>query len=134
MEYIAQSHYKLLKKLCKRKLKKSQLTDSELEDIYYLGDNGCIRYEVVYENENSLKEIDTLIILQSKGKAVYETYVRSRRRWLIPVIISVTAAIISVIALYKSSQPLEIHINEITNAESTVSTSATAPACVGKFG
>lgn len=134
MEYIAQSHYKLLKKLCKRKLKKSQLTDSELEDIYYLADNGCIRYEVVYENEDSLKEIDTLIILQSKGKAVYETYVRSRRRWLIPVIISVTAAIISVIALYKSSQPLEIHINEITNVESTVSTSTTVPACVGKFG
>lgn len=134
MEYIAQSHYKLLKKLRKHELKKSQLTKSELEDIYYLGDNGCIRYEAVYENEDSMKEIDTLIILQSKGKAVYETYVRNRKRWLIPVIISVAAAIISVIALYKSSQPLEIHINEITNAESTVSTSAKVPACVGKSG
>ena len=134
MEYIAHSHYKLLKKLHKHKLKKSQLTESELEDINYLGDNGCIRYEGVYENEDYMNQIETLIILKPKGKAIYETYIRNRRRWLIPVIISVAAAMISVIALYKSSQPLEIHINKITNAESTVSTSATVPNCIGKSG
>ena len=134
MEYIAKSHYKLLKKLHKHELKKSQLTESESEDITYLGENGCIRYEGIYENEDSMKQIDTLIILRSKGKAVYETYVRNRRRWLIPVIISIVAAIISIIALYKSSQPLEININEITNAESIVSKSATVPTCSGKSG
>ena len=134
MEYIARSHYKLLKKLRKRELKKSQLTKDELEDISYLGKNGCIRYEDISENDDAALPTDTLIILQSKGKAVYETYVRNRRRWLIPVIISFLALIISIFALYKSSQPLEIYINEITNTASTASTSATIPNCSGKSG
>lgn len=118
MPDFAHDHYKLLKRLRKRNLKKSELTTEQLDDIEYLGKNGCIRYEEVSKNEDYLHPIDTLIILKPQGKAIYESYVRSTRRWLIPVVISVAAFIISVLALYKSSQPIDVHLSKM--AETTI--------------
>ena len=127
MAEFAHDQYKLLKKLRKRNLKKSELSNSQLDDIDYLGKNGCIRYEEVSENEDYLHPVDTLIILKPQGKAIYETYVRNKRRWLIPVIISICALIISIFALYKSSQPVKIYINELNTTENIASTNAMIP-------
>lgn len=124
MADFAHDHYKLLKKLWKKNLKKSELSKSQLDDIDYLGKNGCIRYEEVSANEDYLHPVDTLIILKPQGKAVYESYIRTTRRWLIPVIISLFAAIISICALYKSSKPVKVYINDTIMNNTTTTTSA----------
>lgn len=124
MEYIARSQYRLLKKLYKKDLLKSQLAEYEMRDIHYLGKNGCIEYEDISEDDDYIHTTDTRIILKPQGKAVYETYVRNRRRWLIPVVISVIAALISLCALYKSSQPVKIYLNDENITDNSVSNNA----------
>ena len=117
---LAHEQYKLLKRLRRKNLKMSELTQKQLGNVDYLGKNGCIRYESVFKNEDYLHPVDTLIILKPQGKAIYESYVRTTRRWLIPVIISLFAAIISICALYKSSQPVKVYINDtIMNTTAT---------------
>lgn len=114
MEGFARSQYRLLGKLKRHTLKKSKLSDESKFDIYYLGDKGCLRYEIVYEDENIdfPKEVDTIIHIMPQGKAVYDTYIRERRRWLVPVVISIFALIISIIALCRSSQSIKIYLND----------------------
>lgn len=125
MEYIAHSQYRLLRKLHKKDLLKSQLTEYEMRDIHYLGQNGCIEYEDISEDDDYIHTTDTRIILKPKGKAVYETYVRNHRRWLIPVAISIIAALISLCALYKTSQPVKIYLNDESIIDNSVSSNAT---------
>lgn len=103
--------YSLLKRLLKHKLKKSELTEKEQEQFSFLGSNGYITYEGIYENENSIHQLDSYIRIAPKGEAAYQTYIRQRNRWAIPMLISLVAVIISIFALYKSSQPINIHID-----------------------
>lgn len=127
MADFASDHYKLLKQLKKEKLKKSQLTKEQIEDIEYLGKNGCISYEEVCENEDPLHITETFIFIKPQGKAIYETYVRNRRRWFIPVIISIAALIISILALYKTSLPVSIYLNDKIINNTTAITETTIP-------
>ena len=113
-----------LKSCIKKDLLKSQLTENEMRDIHYLGQNGCIEYEDISENDDYIHTTDTRIILKPQGKAVYETYVRNRKRWLIPVVISIIAALISLCALYKSSQPVKIYLNNESITDNSVSNNA----------
>ena len=134
MESLSSSQRKLLKRLRKHILKKSQLSDAEWDDIVYLGENGYIRFDAVYEDDTCFRSIDTVVIIKPLGKAVYESYIRTRNRWFIPVAISIAALIISVIALYKTSQPAKIYLNDkiIASAETTAATAAEK--YKGKFG
>lgn len=121
---------RLLKKLRRKPRSKSKLNKKELKDLVYLGDNGLIRYEAIYESENSLKVKDHIVHIQPKGEAECAYLIEERRRWLIPVIISVAALIISIIAIVSSSQSINVYIDgqntsSFTTKDSNTSTSDT---------
>lgn len=120
---LSGNQYKLLKRLSKSGIKKSELTPNQQRNIAFLGDNGYIEYKSIFENENSLNQIDSYILIQPKGEAAYRSYIRQRNRWFIPLIISLGALIVSIFALYKSSNPINIHID--TNTINSVTTENT---------
>lgn len=121
---LSNSQYKLLKNALKTECKKSELTAKQQRDAAFLGDNGYIEYKSIFENEHSLRQVDSFIYVSPKGEAIYQSYVRQRNRWLIPLVVSMAALIVSIFALYKSYSPIDIHIN--TNAMKTV-TAENAP-------
>lgn len=108
---LSSYQYKLLKKICKKQLILSELSKSDRTRISSLADNGYVRYESITDPDSPRKTLYTLISIEPKGEAEIDSYKRNKIRWLIPVIISLAALIISIFALYKSSQPIEIHIS-----------------------
>lgn len=120
---LSGNQYSLLKKLLKKDYKKSELTPKEKRDAAFLGDNGYIEYKGIFESDNSIHQIDSLIFISPKGEAAYRSYARQRNRWFIPIIISIAALIVSVLALYKSSQPIDIHMD--TNTTNSVTAEKT---------
>ena len=122
--YISADQKRLLGKIKRKSRLKSKLNNRELRDLTYLGDNGLIQYETLYEDEQSLKKIGTLVLIQSKGEAVYDQICEERRRWLIPVIISIAALIISICAIVSSSQSVNVYIGDQENTRTTQTTSA----------
>lgn len=122
--HFSSSQKRLLKKIIKKSRLKSELSEKEIRHLSYFGDNGLIRYETLYEDVRTMKEKGTLIHIQPKGEAEYEYCIQERNRWLIPVIISVAALIISIIALISSSQSISVYIDNqktssFSNATST---------------
>ena len=124
--YISADQKRLLGKIKRKSRLKSKLNNRELRDLTYLGDNGLIQYETLYEDEQSPKKIGTLVLIQPKGNAVYDQICEERRKWLIPVIISVAALIISICAIVSSSQSVNVYIDGQKNARTTQTTSAAA--------
>lgn len=122
--YFSGSQRRLLRKLKRMPRMKSELMEKELRHLAYFGDNGLIRYETLFENEHSLKEKGTLIHIQPKGEAEYAHIIEERRRWLIPVIISVAALIISICAIVSSSQSVNVYIGDQANTRTTQTTIA----------
>lgn len=110
---------KLLKKLRRKPLSKTELNAAELSDLVYFGDNGLIRYETIHESEESLKVKDLIIHIQPKGEAECAYIIEERRRWLIPVLISIAALIISICAIVSSSQSVNVYIVDQDNARTT---------------
>ena len=109
---LSNSQYKLLKRIRKnKKIDLSSFSESEREDVSYLANNGLVHYESVYDEDKPLKILRTDAVIQPKGKAEYDTYRRVRLRWMIPLVISILALLVSIGAMYKSSQPINIHIN-----------------------
>lgn len=122
MNEYAKSQYKLLKQLKRHNLKRSKLADDKWEDIVFLRKEGCIRYEAIYKDDPLSDPIDIIVIIQPKGKAVYDTYIRGKCRWFMPVIISILALIISVFALFKSSKPINTYLSKETIGANNVCT------------
>lgn len=122
--YISADQKRLLGKIKRKSRLKSKLKNRELRDLSYLGDNGLIQYETIYEDEHSLKEIGTIVLIQPKGEAVYDQICEERRRWLIPVIISVAALIISICAIISSSQSVNVYIGDQASTRTTQTTIA----------
>lgn len=106
---ISGSQIKLLKRLYKADIPLSNFSDSEKEDIEYLGKCGFIKYGT---EDTDSRIAQTIVCIQSSGKAEYDSYVRDRRRWYIPVVLSVVAIVISLFALYKSGQVINVYIDE----------------------
>lgn len=121
---LSNHQYRLLKQLSRKNLKSSELSQKSKKEISFLGKNGYIEYEGIFDNENPIHQTDSYVHITPKGEAEYQAYIRQRNRWLIPLVISLAALIVSIFALYKSSQPIEIHID--TNAINTA-TAANAP-------
>lgn len=118
MDELSNHQYKLLKKLLNKDIKKSELTTKDYNRICELGKKGFISFESIYKDESSLKRIDENIQISPRGEAMYDTYIRNKRRWIIPLIISLISLIISIFAIYKSSEPIKIYLNdEIINAK-----------------
>lgn len=124
MDDLSKKQYKLLKKLYKKNLIQSELSEKDNQRIESLGKIGLVKYKNIFEDENSLKVLDNELSITPKGEAAYDSYVRSKRRWLIPVIISIAALIISIIALYKTSQPVKIYLNDEIIRDNSVITNA----------
>lgn len=101
---ISGSQIKLLKRLYKTDIPLSDFSDSEKGEIEYLGKRG-------FEDTDS-RITPTIVCIQSAGKAFYDSYVRDHRRWYIPVILSIIAIVISLFALYKSGQVINVYIDE----------------------
>ena len=116
---LSSYQYKLLKKLCKKQLILSELSESDQIRISSLADNGYVRYESITDSDAPRKALYTLVKIEPKGEAEIDSYKRNRTRWLIPVIISLAALMISIFALYQSSQPIEIYLNTNTISEET---------------
>lgn len=105
---ISGSQIKLLKRLYKADIPLSDLSISDKEDIAYLGKYGFIKYNA---EDTGSRTVPTIICIQPAGKAFYDSYIRERRRWYIPVVLSVVAIIISLFALYKSGQVINVYVN-----------------------
>lgn len=116
---LSSYQYKLLKKLCKKQLILSELSESDQIRISSLADNGYVRYESITDPDTPRKTLYTIVKIEPKGEAEIDSYKRNRIRWLIPVIISLSALIISIFALCQSSQPIEIYVNTNTISEKT---------------
>ena len=117
--YFSGNQKRLLGKIKRMPRLKSELKEKELRHLSYFGDNGLIRYETLFENENSMKERVVLIHIQPKGEAEYAHIIEERRRWLIPVIISAAALIISICAIVSSSQSVNVYIDSQVNSSTT---------------
>ncbi len=123
--HLPKPHRKLLRKLTKKPLLKSKLQNDQLEIVHYLGDNGLIEYESVPDPEHPPFSTDTIIRIKQKGRVEYDYCLEERRRWLIPVIISVAALIISILALVSSSQSISVYIdNQKSSNFNTATTNA----------
>ena len=109
--HFPRSHRKLLKKLTKKSLLKSQLKENQLEIIHYFGDNGLIEYEGVPDPDAPPFTKDTIIRIKQKGRVEYDYCIEERRRWWIPVLISAFALVVSILALISSSQSIEVYID-----------------------
>lgn len=120
--YFPGPHRKLLKKLTKKAFLKSKLKENQLEIIHYFGDNGLIEYESVPDPDAPPFTKDTIIRIKQKGFVEYAHCVEERRRWWLPVIISIAALIVSILALVSSSQSIEVYID---NQPSQYTSSAT---------
>ena len=106
---ISGSQIKLLKRLYKVDIPLSNFSDPAKKDIEYLGKCGFIKYS---SEDTDSRIAPTIVYIQSAGKAFYDSYVRDRRRWYIPVILSIIAIVISLFALYKSGQVINVYIDE----------------------
>lgn len=106
---ISGSQIKLLKRLYKVDIPLSNFSDPAKKDIEYLGKCGFIKYS---SEDTDSRIAQTIVCIQSAGKAFYDSYVRDRRRWYIPVILSIIAIVISLFALYKSGQVINVYIDE----------------------
>ena len=106
---ISGSQIKLLKRLYKADIPLSNFSDSEKEDIEYLGKCGFIKYS---SEDTDSRIASTIVCIQSSGKAEYDSYIRDRRRWYIPIVLSIVAIAISLFALYKSGQVINVYIDE----------------------
>lgn len=105
---ISGSQIKILKRLYKTDIPLSNFSVSDKEDIGRLGDCGLIKYRA--ENTDS-RIAPTIICILPAGKAEYDSYIRERRRWYIPVVLSLVAIVISLFALYKSGQTINVYID-----------------------
>ena len=114
---ISSSQIKLLKRLYKSDIPLSNFSDADKEDIEYLGKYGFIKYS---KKDTDSRIAPTIICIQPAGKAFYDSYIRDRRRWYIPVVLSIVAIAISLFALYKSGQVINVYIDE--NKMNTVTT------------
>ena len=122
-----------MKKLTKKTLLKSSLSQDQLEIIRYFGDNGLIEYEGIPDPKSPPFTIDTIIRIKQKGRVEYAHCIEERRRWLIPVIISFAALVISVIAAVSSSQSISVYIdNQETSSFSTAASTDTINAITEK--
>ena len=106
---ISGSQIKLLKRLYKTDILLSDFSDSEKGEIEYLGKRGFIKYS---KEDTDSRITPTIVCTQSAGKAFYDSYVRDRKRWYIPVVLSIVAIVISLFALYKSGQVINVYIDE----------------------
>lgn len=106
---ISGSQIKLLKRLYKTDIPLSDFSESEKGEIEYLGKLGFIKYS---KEDTDSRIAPNIVCIQSAGKAFYDSYVRDRRRWYIPVVLSVVAIVISLFALYKSGQVINVYIDE----------------------
>ena len=109
--HFPRSHRRLLKKLTKNTLLKSKLNDKQLEIVRYFGDNGLIEYVGIPDTNSPPFTIDTVIRIKQKGRVEYDHCLEDRRRWLLPVIISLAALIVSILALVSSSQSISVYID-----------------------
>lgn len=105
---ISGSQLKLLKRLYKTDIPLSDFSDADQKNISFLGQSGYIRYRP----ENEDKRISpTIVCIKPSGQAAYDSYIRDRRRWYIPVALSLIAIVISLFALYKSGQIINVYID-----------------------
>lgn len=107
--------YRYLKRFAKRSFTHSDLPKESQSICDYLIKLGYleITYPLHYEtNSNGFPVPDTenFVQITELGKAYLHAYKVENYRWLIPVIISIFSALVSVIALYKSSQPMYIQL------------------------
>ncbi len=116
---LSSYQYKLLKKLSKKELILSELSEKNQKRIHSLAKNGYVSYEAITDPDIPRKVLYTIVRIEPKGEAEIDSFRRSKIRWLVPVIISLAALIISIFALYKSSQPIEIHVSTNTISENT---------------
>lgn len=106
---ISDAQIKLLKRLYKTDMPLSDFSDADKKNISYLGESGLVHYR--QEGENA-RVSSTTVCIQPSGQAFYDSYIRIRRRWYIPVVLSVIAIVISLFALYKSGQVINVYIDK----------------------
>ena len=105
---LANRHIKLLKRLYHSEIPLSDFSDVDRENLAFLGNYGYIRYST---EDTDLRNALTIVRIQPSGQAAYDSYIRDRRRWYIPVVLSVIAIAISLFALYKSGQEINVYVN-----------------------
>lgn len=116
---LSSYQYKLLKILNKKQLILSNLSKENQKRIHSLAENGYVSYESITDPDIPRKVLYTIVKIEPKGESEIDSFRRSRIRWLIPVIISLSALIISILAIYKSSQPIKIYVSTNTTSENT---------------
>lgn len=114
---LSSYQYKILKKLSTSQLTFSELSESDRDRISSLAENGFVQYEAISDPNAPRKTLDTIVKIKPKGEAAIDSYKRNRIRWLIPVIISLAALVISIFSLYQTSHPIEIYVNTNTIRE-----------------
>lgn len=105
---LSNKHIKLLKRLYHSEIPLSDFSGADRESIAFLGNCGFIRYST--EDIDS-RNAPTIVCIQPSGQAAYDSYIRDRRRWYIPVVLSIVAIAISLLALYKSGQEINVYVN-----------------------
>lgn len=80
MSELSPHQYKLLRKLYKRDMLKSELSTKDTERVTFFSKSSFVKFQTIFENENSLKEIDIRIHITPAGEAAYKSYVIERRR------------------------------------------------------
>lgn len=121
---LSNIQYKLLIRICKHPIKLSSLSDLEKQRVFYFADNKYVSLDPISDPNTPRITVDTDVRITPAGEYACDLYHREKIRWLIPVFISIAACVISIISLYKSSQPIEIYIdtNTSTDIENTSAT------------
>lgn len=123
--HLSPKQIKLLKRINKTPLERSKLKDSQIADRDYLYKHNLIRNKEIFPSDNSLKPEKILLCIQPEGEAELAYLASEKRRWLIPVIISAFALLISVLALFSSSQSINIYVTNGSSIFTTAATNAT---------
>lgn len=97
---ISKKQYKLLKKISKNKTIKNK----ELNNLKYLLSIKCVERNTsndITDEAGNLISTDEIYIITSYGEAVMYDFKATFYKWWIPVVISIGAFIVSVIALFR---------------------------------
>lgn len=112
---LSNIQYKLLIRICKNPINLSELSEIEKQRVFYFVDNKYVSLDPISDPNVPRLTVDTTVKITPAGEYACDLYHREKIRWLIPVFISIAACVISIISLYKSSQPIEIYIDTNTS-------------------
>lgn len=109
--------YNYLKKFTKKSYTETEIRKEYMPICKFLLEENFLQYSHprhIEKDSNGfpVPGTPTFIEITELGRSYLYTHRSESLRWKIPVLISIAALIVSIMALYKSAQPLQINIDK----------------------